>query len=206
MSEYPAITITLNEREIAFCHEYCIDGNGARSARDAGYSHKSARSMASQLLSRPEIQNYILEIKKKREVLCEKKGIDAIRELDKIGYSNICDYVKFSEAGVVFKDSSELTAEQQAAIKSVEMRPSEWGMNIKITLHDKVKALELLCNHHGVINTVVPVDTGNKTAVHFIIPAFKNDKGLVEIPADSYKVLESKMDKVSATSDTNSSQ
>lgn len=42
-----------------FCREYIIDRNGSRSARDAGYSKKSAGSQAFDLLKKPDIKQRI---------------------------------------------------------------------------------------------------------------------------------------------------
>ena len=195
----------LSEREMLFGQEY-VNGkdkhNGTKCAIAAGYSAKTAKTQASQLLAMPHIKDYILDLIKKREERLEKKGIDAIRELDKIAYANISDYLTFNNNGVVLKDSSELTAEQLAAVKSVEMKPNQFGVQVKITLHDKEKALELLCLHHGELGIKIPGDANSKTAVAFVIPAFRNPvTGLtaVEIPESAYVVMsEDQLNKANA--------
>jgi len=68
----------LTEKEHSFCHQYIIDWNGARSARDAGYSEDSAREIASENLTKPHIQQYIEFIKDDIEKEC---GISKIKQV-----------------------------------------------------------------------------------------------------------------------------
>ena len=64
----------LNDRQVRFCEEYLIDLNAMQSAIRAGYSEKTAKQMGSENLSKPDIANYIAELKAKRS---EKTTIDA---------------------------------------------------------------------------------------------------------------------------------
>jgi phosphoserine phosphatase len=56
----------LNEKQKSFCNEYVIDYNATRAAIKAGYSEKSARSMASTLLTKQNIKEYIAELTKEK--------------------------------------------------------------------------------------------------------------------------------------------
>ena len=56
----------LNEKQKQFCEEYIIDLNGTQAAIRAGYSEKTANRIASELLSKLDIQEYICELKNKR--------------------------------------------------------------------------------------------------------------------------------------------
>lgn len=49
----------LTEKERLFCHQYIIDWNGARSARVAGYSVNCCKEIASEIIRKPHIKNYI---------------------------------------------------------------------------------------------------------------------------------------------------
>ena len=62
----------LVERQERFCREYIVDYNGTRAAQRAGYSAKTAKVQASQLLSKPEILSRIRELQKKA---CESLAI-----------------------------------------------------------------------------------------------------------------------------------
>ena len=49
----------LTEKQKAFCDYYIETGNAAESARRAGYSHRTARGMGAENLTKPYIQAYI---------------------------------------------------------------------------------------------------------------------------------------------------
>ena len=54
--------MSLSDKHKAFCHEYIKDMNGTQAYIRAGYSEKGARVSASQLLSNPNIQEYLAEL------------------------------------------------------------------------------------------------------------------------------------------------
>lgn len=49
----------MNERQKKFCDEYLVDMNGTQAAIRAGYSEKTARSIATENLAKPYIKEYI---------------------------------------------------------------------------------------------------------------------------------------------------
>lgn len=49
----------LTRKQRRFCHAHVKHGNGARAAREAGYSHRTAREMAHENLTKPHIADYI---------------------------------------------------------------------------------------------------------------------------------------------------
>lgn len=52
----------LNDQQRLFCNEYLKDLNATQAAIRAGYSERSARSIASENLTKPNIQKYIQEL------------------------------------------------------------------------------------------------------------------------------------------------
>lgn len=54
----------LTDKQKRFCEEYIIDLNATQAAIRAGYSEQTARSIASENLAKPDIQEYISELKK----------------------------------------------------------------------------------------------------------------------------------------------
>ena len=53
----------LNDRQKRFCELYVANGhNATKAALDAGYSEKTARTIGSENLSKPDIQEYIKEL------------------------------------------------------------------------------------------------------------------------------------------------
>lgn len=64
----------LTEKQKRFCEEYMIDLNATQAAIRAGYSESSARQIASDNLSKHDIQEYLTELKKKKSA---SLGIDS---------------------------------------------------------------------------------------------------------------------------------
>lgn len=81
--------MNLTPRQQLFVSEYLIDGNGARAARSAGYSEKTARQIATENLSKPYIQAAIsakqqetavkLELRKEHVLLAHMEAINLAR-------------------------------------------------------------------------------------------------------------------------------
>ena len=64
----------LNDKQVFFCKEYIVDFNATQAAIRTGYSEKTANRIASQLLSKLDIQELIAEYVKERS---ERVQIDA---------------------------------------------------------------------------------------------------------------------------------
>lgn len=56
----------LNDKQKAFAKEYVVNLNGADAARKAGYSVKTANVRAVQLLTTPNVQEYVQKLMTKR--------------------------------------------------------------------------------------------------------------------------------------------
>lgn len=63
----------LTDKQRLFCHEYLKDLNGTQAAIRAGYSQNSAKEIASQNLTKPELLEYLEKLKEKK---FEKVNID----------------------------------------------------------------------------------------------------------------------------------
>ena len=71
----------LNEQQKQFCEEYIIDLNGTQAAIRAGYSEKTANRIASELLSKLDIQEYICELKNKRSERVKYSQDELMRDI-----------------------------------------------------------------------------------------------------------------------------
>lgn len=60
------MAVKLNDKQAAFCREYLIDLNGTQAAIRAGYSERTANRIASQLLSKLDVQTFITKLKNDR--------------------------------------------------------------------------------------------------------------------------------------------
>ena len=151
MAENHKTNITeLTTKQKLFVKEYLIDFNGAQAAIRAGYSKKTAKQIATENLAKP----YLLQALQK-EVDSKVKGIDELSqrivdELKKVAFADIKDYLHFNKDGVSFHDSDEVDGTTISEVSSAETRTKEKDkqetvrVNLKLKLHDKMKALELL--------------------------------------------------------------
>ena len=71
----------LNEKQKQFCEEYIIDLNGTQAAIRAGYSEKTANRIASENLSKLDIQEYICELKNKRSERVKYSQDELMRDI-----------------------------------------------------------------------------------------------------------------------------
>lgn len=60
------MAVKLNDKQTAFCREYLIDLNGTQAAIRAGYSERTANRIASQLLTKLDVQAFITKLKNDR--------------------------------------------------------------------------------------------------------------------------------------------
>ena len=71
----------LNEKQKQFCEEYIIDLNGTQAAIRAGYSKKTARAIANELLTKLDIKEYICELKNKRSERVKYSQDELMRDI-----------------------------------------------------------------------------------------------------------------------------
>lgn len=146
----------LTEKEKNFCHEYVVDWNGSRAAREAGYSEKTAKEIAHATLTKVHIQQYIDFIKNDYEMLCGISKTKQLNELYKIAYSTIAH---LHNTWIELKEFEALTDDQKANIESIDTKTDtrfEYNPEtnkkdkevtvryVKIKLYSKTTALEMI--------------------------------------------------------------
>lgn len=141
-------------REERFVQRYVETNNATQSAIAAGYSPKSAHTIAHRLLKRSKIKDAIAKRNAELMVRYNFTPDRIIRELAKIAGANIADYLNAERTGV---DLTKATRDQLAAIASVEA--GELGPKIKLA--DKLKALTELAK----LARLYPVDRAEISGV-----------------------------------------
>lgn len=136
----------LTEKQAAFCREYCLDYNGTQAAIRAGYTEKSARSEASRMLTKRNIQSAIREMQQDLEYL---SGITKLWVLEQYKNQATVSVPDVYEGWFDRKDLEGLPPEVSGCIKSVDTRSykDEAGNSteqVKLTFYDKQKALEAI--------------------------------------------------------------
>jgi len=166
--------IELTDKQVKFCYEYCMDFNATQAAIRAGYSESTARSIASQLLTKLNIQD---EIKKKQDNLAETAGISrlmVLKEHSKIAFNSIA---YLHNTWIERKAFEELTDDQKSCIAeiSTQIRTITGGNDasamqvefVKIKFYDKQKALDS-------ISKMLGFDAPIKSQVDINIPSLPN--------------------------------
>lgn len=162
----------LTPKQKLFVAEWLVDLNATAAALRAGYSQKTAAQVGYQLLQKPAVAEAIqqaMDDRAKRTTVTQDR---VIAELAKIAFANGADFaqvvtLKRGEPGrpgvqiVELTDTSSLDADQRAAISSIE----ETKHGIKVSTYDKVRALELLMRHMGMLDGNGGEEDGGVTLV-----------------------------------------
>ena len=148
----------MTDKQRLFVSEYLVDRNATQAAIRAGYSPKTAYSIGSENLTKPEIKEAIQE---RLDHIEDELGITRdriLREYANIAFSDITDYVRIVDkderCALAFIPTEDLSPGQRKALQSIKMTQS----GIDIRTHDKHKALEFLAGYLGMIDA----DNGNK--------------------------------------------
>lgn len=129
----------MTAKQQRFCDEYLIDLDGTKAAIRAGYSPKTARSIASENLTKPNIREYIAErmAEKEKELIADQDEV--LKYLTSVlrGQSQ-------SEV-VVIVSSGDFTTEAQKLKKAPDEK-------------ERLKAAELLGKRYGLYTDRVQED------------------------------------------------
>ena len=141
-----------------FAQEYVTDLNGTQAAIRAGYSPKTAKSKASDLLKDPRVQ---AAVEARLQELAERAKMtqeQVFQELVKVAKADMSTFAEWGPGGVVLKDSKGLRPEDTAAVAEISQTVTEAGGTKRIRLHDKLKALEMLSRYFGMFNDATKED------------------------------------------------
>lgn len=142
----------LSAKRRKFVDLLCSGKTQTDAAREAGYGPRSPKVAAVRLLKDPLVR---AAYDQRRDQLAQEAGAEAIavvRELLRLGYANMADYMQVTPDGDPYVDLSKITREQAAAIQefTVDEYTEGRGENardvkrVRIKLVDKKGALELL--------------------------------------------------------------
>lgn len=154
--------MALTDKQRRFVEEYLIDLNATQAAIRAGYSQKTARQIGEENLSKPDIASAVQEAQVARSKRTEITQDMVLRELAKIGFSDIRKIVRWGATelrvtdaeegnvtepyhGLALVSADEIDDDTAAAIAEV----SEGREGLKVKLHDKKGALVDIGRHLG---------------------------------------------------------
>ena len=113
---------------------------------------ETARVEAERTLHKPHVKAQLRKLQKKSMERAVKSAGDIIAELEKVGFSNIGHFINVKGKTVTFKNLTELSDEQWAAV--AEISETTTGV-IKFKLYDKLRALKDLGLRFGIFPTKV---------------------------------------------------
>jgi len=140
----------LTAKQSHFVLLYSAESNASKAAIGAGYSEKTARTVAARLLAKSGIREAIHE---QRDCLVEKQRTTiakTIREYARIGFSDIRQL--FDNKGKLLP-LSDWTPGIAGAVQSLEVVTHKNGRSKinKIRLYPKVAALDTIAKHLGML-------------------------------------------------------
>ena len=171
----------LSAKQEAFCQEYIKDFNATQAAIRAGYSPKTADRMASRLLSKVEIQEFVSQLQAKRT---ERVQIDAdyvLRRLHEIDQLDVADIL--TDAGD-FLPIKQWPKSWRISLSAIDIQIINSGdteaITKKVKWPDKTRNLELLGKHVGVNaftkDQAAPVDEQITRVVVEVVGADKDNR------------------------------
>ncbi|NDY56015.1 terminase small subunit [Desulfovibrio sulfodismutans] len=144
----------LTARQERFVQEYLVDLNATRAAERAGYSPKAAPSTGARLKNQPRVKARIETAMAERLERTRIRQDRVVMELARLAFSDICEFADWDEGGVRIRDSAGMGPGQSACIAEIVETPGKDGRKLRVKLHGKTRALEVLCRHLGLFEKV----------------------------------------------------
>ena len=146
----------LTPKQELFCREYLIDLNATQAAIRAGYSEKTANRIASQLLSKLDIQEFLQKAMDERNESVKTDSEYVLRRLREIDELDVIDIMRDDLSD--FKPLSEWPKSWRISISGLDLQTISSRSDSddlesfvkKIKWPDKTKNLELIGRHVGV--------------------------------------------------------
>jgi phage terminase small subunit len=150
--------IVLPVKRLRFVVEYLVDLNGTKAAIRAGYSPHTAESQAARLLGNVKVREAVGIGQARMLEAADITALRVLRELGRVAFVDARQYFDRNNVRAV----GELSADLGAAVAGFEVviKNVSGGDGVTDTIHkfklcDKLKALELLAKHHGLLRDIV---------------------------------------------------
>jgi phage terminase small subunit len=186
----PVSNLTLSAKQQLFILEFLVDKNATQAAIRAGYSVRTARKIATENLSKPVIRAAIDTEIEKQKARITFTADQVLEELARVGFADMKDFVEIDEGGTIRALPLDTLAEGKSRIikkvkekrvirstKGTESNPDGdqiLDATFEFELCDKVKSLELLARHLGLLHDKTEVDL--KQPVQITIKKFCSRK------------------------------
>jgi phage terminase small subunit len=139
----------MTAKQLIFANEYLRTGDITQSAIKAGYSAKTAKSIGSETLQKPEVRHYIESFRKQIQTETGVTVQRIVAELNKVAFSDISDLFEIIGDEVKIKKLTDLPANVRAMVAGITEEDTKHGKKRIIKLHSKLNALDMLMKHLG---------------------------------------------------------
>lgn len=151
----------LNERQARFVAEYLVDLNATQAAIRAGYSQRTAYRTGADNLKKPQIAEAIREAMEDREARTNITADRVLRELAAIAFADPADYQRIRRGRLTLNGTEDIPRDKRRAVQGY--RRTRDGP--EVVLGDKMRALELLMKHLGMLDKKEETDSGGVNVV-----------------------------------------
>ncbi len=140
----------LNRQQKLFLDELAQDprANQTQAAIRAGYSEKSARQIASELMAMPHVAKAWEDIQGRRLGKYGDSPERIIQSLAIIAWADRRTVASWGPTGITLHESDGLWPDEAMVVQAVSSQPSEWGFTQKVKFESRIDALRLLGKHH----------------------------------------------------------
>jgi len=134
----------LSARQRLFVEAFLETGDAAAAAVRAGYCASRGPSEGSRLRKLPQVRAAI-EAGRRAQAWRERIDDDHVRrELARIAFADISDFLCWDETGVTLRPMEELTRDQTACVAEIVENAGKTGKTLRVKLHGKLAALAAL--------------------------------------------------------------
>lgn len=148
-----------NGKRFRFAEEYIKDFNGRLAAIRAGFSSTgiTPNVKASELIRDPEVVAEIQRLMAEREKRLNVDRDKIVIELARIAFLDVTSL--YDEETGDIKNFSEMTTQQKSLITGYSCLYGKHHITKKVVFADKLKAMELLMRHLGMLNDKLKIDS-----------------------------------------------
>lgn len=140
-------------RQRRFAEEYLTDFNAYAAARRAGYSERTAAMNMTKMKRHPATAALIASLIETRSAPIRIEAGRVLQEYARIAFADIGRVADWSNKRLRLKPQRRIARDDSAAIERVD---APRGATLRLTLHDKVYALDMLARHLGLLEPRVP--------------------------------------------------
>jgi phage terminase small subunit len=148
----------LTKKQQAFIEYYLQSFNATEAAIKAGYSERSAYSIGSENLSKPEIKAAV----ESRLNELKMSADEALVMLAEIARSSMADFAEIDKNG---KPKIKMKSEKLHLVKKLAIKPTEFGMSYEFELYDRMAALQLIGKHHKLFSEKLVIEDWRSQAI-----------------------------------------